>query len=231
MTSVHRPTHLAAAYQRLALIALVLLSILPVFTSAQPAGAPADTVRAALDTTREAILDRGEALSEDPEVAKQLIRRTLVPRIDTWATARYVLGDRWQQATTQQREGFHDAFREHAVATYGLLLHRFAESVVAAVRDVRYEVETVRANNRTAHVRASFQTTGDTTREVRVHLHARDGEWLLFDVAYRGFSLMQIRRAEIQGRLREQSLDELIESLRSRHSQGTALPHERAGRD
>lgn len=189
----------------------------PVAAAEDPSAAPAQAVEHTLTTTRKAILARAERLTASAEAAEALIRETIIPEIDTRATARFVLADRWQRASKDQRERFHNAFTRHVIATYGLLLHRFADEVVNALQRIRLRTETVRSGDRTALVRTFVRLDDKPERQARVYLHARDGQWLLFDAEYAGFSLLRIWRAEIQGRLRDESLDALIADLRARH--------------
>jgi len=143
---------------------------------------------------------------------------SFVPRIDTRATARFVLGQQWAQASSPQRQRFRHAFERHVIATYALLLNRFAEEVINRIRGLTMRAQTVRQDDQTALVRAFFRVHNGAEQQVRIHLHARDGQWLLFDAEYAGFSLLRIWRAEIQGRLDSQSLDALIATLQQRHA-------------
>lgn len=198
-------------------------------TMASQAKAPDQVVQEVLTTTKEAILARAQAVADDPEAAEALMRDTLVPRIDTRATARFVLGNAWQNGKAADREAFHEAFTRHVTATYALLLHRFADEVVGALKQVSLRTETVRQGDKTALVRLFFRLGDGPEGQARIHLHARDGQWLLFDAEYAGFSLLRIWQAEIQGRLREQSLAELIDSLQQRHTEQPPLSGGRTG--
>ncbi|GEM_PF-6712958 len=205
---------------------LAMLAGLACCVVSAPAAArvePARAVDSTLAGVRDAILADTAAIKASPEAARQLIRRTLIPRADTRATARYVLAQQWPQAKPVQREAFHSAFHDHTVATYGLLLHRFAERVAEALKGLSWRTETVRQDGQTALVRTLFRTEGGGEQTVRIHLHARDGHWLLFDAEYAGFSLLGIWRAEIQGRLRRQTLPELTAALQQRHSDANAV--------
>lgn len=226
---MHRTSNLADADpcrrrhspHRLAwLLGLICLASI---TTASARSDPDRVVQSTLASVRDAIVSETAAIAANAQAARQLIRRTLIPRVDTRATARYVLAQQWGQAQPAQQEAFHRAFHDHAVATYGLLLHRFADRVAEVLNGLRFSSETVRQNEQTALVRTTFQTPGGSDQTVRIHLHARDGEWLLFDAEYAGFSLLSIWRAEIQGRLGRQALPELITSLRERHSDGNTV--------
>lgn len=195
----------------------------PAISGAAASRPAAQVVEEVLITTRDAILGQAEALTADAEAAEKLMRETLVPRIDTRATARFVLGQKWQQANEEQRDRFHAAFTRHVNATYALLLHRFADEVVNALKRVKLRTEIVREGEQTALVRAFFRLDDGPERQARIHLHARNGEWLLFDAEYAGFSLLRIWQAEIQGRLRDQTLPALIEALKQRHTEQPPL--------
>lgn len=209
---------------------LVLLWVISLATTpgmAAPETSPSATVASTLDQTREAVLDNADRLGSDRDVASRLIRQRLVPRIDTRATARFVLANDWARAQVSQRDAFHNAFTRHVTETYALLLNRFADEVIRALKGLQMRTTTVRENDKTALVRAFFRIRDGKEYQVRIHLHARDGQWLLFDAEYAGFSLLQIWRAEIQGRLSQESLGQLTSSLRERHSDETAMVPQR----
>lgn len=181
---------------------------------------PATVVHEAFQEALDALMERHDAIAEDPAVAAQLIEDILGPHLDFELMARLILGRYWREATPGQRERFTQAFREHSVRVYAHALSDHVDRAVALVRD---EPDILRIRGTTSPdergrvtVRAALHL-GDTVVPLQFRLiRGEDAGWRAYDVVIENLSLLTNYRREYTSIIRREGVDGLIRRLEDR---------------
>ena len=160
---------------------------------------------------------------EDPDVINDIERlrviasEVVLTRIDFNALSRWVLGKYWRTATPQQRADFIVEFREmmlgsylRSVSTYkdnGVRFHPVRGDLSKGRVVVHAEVD--QPNGPVVHVTFRMRMVGD--------------EWLIYDVAVEGISLVATHRASFSREIRKSGMDSLIARLHAKNMKNAAL--------
>lgn len=205
------------ARRLLAALALLLLSPTLLATAAT---APREDVRTLVDHTLDAIVADRARIARDPAAARALIRREVLPHIDTRHAARYVLGPHWAGASTAQRRRFTAAFTRQMIRVYAAGLHAYTDRIVDFARGDR-PISYI--NRQWTRDRATVSAIvrndrGDGRTELNVYLEHLGGEWKVFDVQVAGLSVLATYRAGVQSQLLFMDLDGLIARMEAHNA-------------
>jgi phospholipid transport system substrate-binding protein len=164
------------------------------------------------DTTEKmfSILKRDrDALVKSPEKVVPLVEELLLPHFDFHIMSRSVLGKNWKQASETQKQDFSTAFRNLLVRTYAKALLEFV--------DVKIDYLPGKENpKRKVLVKTEVEQPGGFPIPLDYRLRETDkGEWLIYDVIIDGLSLVIKYRSSFKRQIAKNSLDQLIESLKS----------------
>ena len=135
------------------------------------------------------------------------IRRVTEELFDFHEMSRRILGARWQEGSASQQEEFVQLFAE-------MLERMYLTSVASIPRAaVQFEGELIAGD----YARVSSRIAGrrrDTSVEYRLVDH--DGQWVVYDIAVEGVSMVSSYRSQFTSILRNSSFASLLERLRSR---------------
>lgn len=205
---------------RLAKIGLLLAAWVAVVGAAKPDAPPpaqaAELIAQSFQTATAALREHHRQLSDDPQVAKQLMLEILAPHVDFELLARLVLGPHWRSAPLAERERFVAAFRSSLIDTYAAVLTTNMDRVLAVLDSGGVALTLRRLVTGDDPRRVSVRThlnLGEQTVAVDFQLIARGGRWLVYDVVIEGISFATSRRSEFAGLLERQTLQQLIERL------------------
>lgn len=189
------------------LVAVALLA----GAAAVQAGAPIDPhalVRAAVDEIAVALDGRQRELEQKPQELYALIDEILLPKFDTQASARLVLGRyNWQQASPQQRERFINAFYNFMLRSYAKGLLNFDQSSLTILP------VTPQRRPDQAEVRTEVRLDDGTQIPVNYRLRLADDTWKVYDVVIEGISYVQNYQSQFQAEVASRGLDAVIERL------------------
>jgi len=165
---------------------------------------------------------------EDPDVINDIARlrviasEVVLTRIDCNALSRWVLGKYWRTATPQQRADFIIEFREmmlgsylRSVSTYkdnGVRFHPVRGDLSKGRVIVHAEVD--QPNGPIVHVTFRMRMVGD--------------EWLIYDVAVEGISLVATHRASFSREIRKNGMDSLVARLHAKNMKNAVLEDQAA---
>lgn len=150
-----------------------------------------------------------EQVSQNPEVAQQIVREELLPHIDVDYISRLVLGPHWRSASEEQRQQFQDAFTLFLMNSYAQGLAEFTEDRLK-VLPVRGEPDPRRTIVQTEVTRENGQSV-----PVAYTLRWTDDGWKLFDVIIEGISYVRNYRTDFNSEIEQKGLDSLIARLES----------------
>ena len=174
---------------------------------ANPAQSPVEVLQSMTDTLV-------AIASEDPDVVydiprlREIADDVVLTRVDFEGLSRWVLGKYWRTATPQQRAAFIAEFREMLLGSYLRSVSTYEDNAVRflPLRNSRHEdrvivnAEVDQPNGPTVHVSFRMRQVGD--------------QWLIYDVAVEGISLVATHRTSFSREIRSSGMDSLIARLR-----------------
>jgi len=137
------------------------------------------------------------------------IRRVTEQLFDFHEMSRRMLGVHWQEGSVPQQEEFVQLFTEMLERMY---LTNIASLPLATVK---FEGELILGDYARVSSRIAGRR-GDTSVEYRLVDH--DGQWVVYDIAVEGVSLVSSYRSQFNSILRNASFASLFERLRSRET-------------
>lgn len=188
-------------------LAVTLLAATAVVQAAGPAD-PQALVRATVDEIATALDGRQRELERNPQELYALIDEILLPRFDTQASARLVLGRyNWQQASADQRERFINAF-------YNFMLRSYAKGLLNFDQDsLTILPATPQRRPDQAEVRTEVRLDDGTRIPVNYRLRLADDTWKVYDVVIEGISYVQNYQSQFQAEIASRGLDAVIARL------------------
>lgn len=168
--------------------------------------------RALVEQTTErvmAVLDeRGEELADDPVALYEAMAPIVQEHIDFERISARILGPAWRDADADTRERFIREFQRSLLRTYGGALDDY-RGFEATVRGTRQRGDAVQVG---MDIRR-----GDTSARVIYYLEERADGWKLVDISAEGVSLVHNFREDFRARLRDQSLESIIDTMERRN--------------
>jgi phospholipid transport system substrate-binding protein len=186
------------------LLACLLLGL---FRPAMAEPGPAEVLQNMMDTLLE-IVEQDPGVINDKVRLRSIANEVVLSRVDFNTLSRWVLGKYWRTATPQQRTAFIAEFREMLVGSY---LNSVSPHDGNGVR-----ILPVRGNLDEGHAIVNVEVDQPDGPVIHVSFRMRrsDNEWLIFDVAVEGVSLVASHRTSFSREIRESGMDSLIAQLR-----------------
>jgi phospholipid transport system substrate-binding protein len=189
------------------LLAVALLAGAAVVQAAAPVD-PHGLVRATVDEIAAALDGRQRELEQDSQELYAVIDQILLPKFDTQASARLVLGRyNWQQASPEQRERFISAFYNFMLRSYAKGLLNFDQSSLTILPP------TPQRRPDQAEVRTEVSLDDGTRVPVNYRLRLAGDTWKVYDVVIEGISYVQNYQSQFQAEVASRGLDAVIARL------------------
>lgn len=170
---------------------------------------PTEVVQnAARDLLRALDKDR-DAYRRDPAKLERLVQQYLLPRFDTEAAARAVLGKHWRTATPEQRRRFTDALRRRLLANYGNALLDFTSD--------RLQVFPARVGSdaQYATVRTTVRRSNGSDVDVKYELRKTPEGWKAWNFVIEGVSYIHSLQEDFGSQIEAEGIDAVIRRLES----------------
>jgi phospholipid transport system substrate-binding protein len=198
------------------LIAVLLCQAAPL--AAQVAAGSQAAQHVVQDATERffAAIEREGERAREPERAHALVEQHISPHVDTELVARLILGRHWRTASEQQRTSFIDAFKWMLLRTYSIAVEDFSGV------DIRYLPAREQTRDGEVEVRTQISHKGGPPVAVNYRMHQRDGQWLVFDLAIQGVSMVATYRGTFAAEINRHGLDGLIERIGQRRAGAAA---------
>ena len=191
---------------------LLLICLLPGMSI--PAAAQQGPVEMLRDTTDRIlwIIKEEPGVLEDQARLRVIASDIIFPHVDFVMLSRWVLGKHWRQATPTQRETFTNEFRELLLNTYLRSVTGYRDNTIHyhPLREVPSDGKVV--------VHAHVETPGSPVIKVVFRLHKKGQEWLIFDMAIDGVSLVATHRSSFSELIRRNGLEGVIAQLEARNA-------------
>jgi phospholipid transport system substrate-binding protein len=187
----------------------VSLILTPGLVNADPIQNPFEMVREVADALFKRITNEQVEIKKDPEILRVVVAEQLAPSINHKYAAGMVMGRYYTQYSPEQRERFYEAFQKYLVATYAGILTLYDDQEVvfepaSSVEDKKIVL---------VGVRVLDEGKPDIKIAFKLRRNSKTGEWSAFDMIAEGVSVLDSKRAELQGLIRQQGLDSVSELL------------------
>ena len=177
---------------------------------------PVDVLQTMTDTLLD-IVRQDPGVIHDQARLRVIANEVIFSRVDFNTLSRWVLGKYWRTATPQQRADFIAEFRE-------MILRSYLRSV-SSYRDNGVRFLPVRGNREKglAVVNAEIDQPNGPVVHVMFRMRRVMNEWLIYDVAVEGISLVATHRTSFSRQIRNDGMDSLIARLHSRNASSTVV--------
>ena len=165
--------------------------------------------------TFDRIKDEQPQITENPERLKVIVEEELLPYIDYQFAALKVLGKHFRSVPKDRLPEYIKVFRTYLIATYAIALGQYDDQTV------EFEPAKEYAKRKDVTVRALIKEEGrpDIKIAFKVRKNSRTNEWKAYDMVAEGISMLSSKRSELEGILRQDGLDKVIQELSKKNNQ------------
>ncbi len=187
-----------------------LALIMPFLSSvqAEEIKEPQQVIQTATDGVID-VLSKLSAEERTDEVIRDLVSKWIIPAVDETRLAMGALGKHWRTASNEQRQAFIDRYRELQIRTYSGAFKAFnGERII--ISDTVYNEKRDRAI-----VKSNLRQANGNLIAVDFRLYQRteNSQWLVYDAVVSGLSIVRTYRDQLNDRLQQVSMDELLTEL------------------
>lgn len=183
------------------------------------AAAPATSPEAAMqmvqntaDTVIKEIAAQQDAVQKDSSALLGIVKKTLLPHVDSERMSRLVLGRYWRTATAAQKSEFTEQFQQLLVRTYAGPLSKLGNQTI--------KVTGTKPGPETGELVVESELIGGDMGKVPVNYRVAlvNGQWQAFDVVIDGISLINNYRGSFAEVIQRKGMDGLISTLKSQNN-------------
>jgi phospholipid transport system substrate-binding protein len=194
--------------------AIILVTVLAVSCAraAQEASAPLAKVRATLDATLAILHNQQMPVGQRRRALLQLAERNL----DLAQMARESLGAHWNELNPAERDEFVSLFSAFIEAAYLTQIQEYVDLNIAVgqARNIGADY---------AEVDATVIQPHAETLPITFMLERRGDDWIVYDVAVEGVSMVENYRAQFNRVIEHEGLAQLLDDLREKQKGLAAL--------
>jgi len=163
--------------------------------------------------------DEQQAIQADPNILKNIVREELMPYINYKYSAFKVIGKHLKKTTAEERKDFVPVFREYLVTSYAQVFTLYKKQLVEFAPSKNF------ANKKIVAVDTRIIMTGrdDIDISFKVRKDSKTDEWKAFDMVAEGVSLLDSKRAELGGVIRQKGLPYVTELLKNKSQRNIAF--------
>lgn len=171
---------------------------------------PVSVVKGTADQVIQLVTTEREALRADPDRLRRVVEEIIAPHFDFPRMAQWAVGKHWRGASEAEREQLVNRFRELLINTYSTALLEYSNQTIN-YQPVQAEDDAERVT-----VKTEIEQPGGVPVPVNYRMHARDGNWKVYDVAVDGVSFITTYRADFAAVIRDSGIAGLIDTLAQR---------------
>ncbi len=196
----------------MAVFSLAAALILPGFAAAAPVDMhdPYKMLITVADQTFSEIKANSDRVKNDVAYRRDLIRRQLMPYVDSTYAAYKVIGNNLKNTSKEERAAFADAFADYIVASYADALGKYdkQELVSPAYQQVGPEENMV-------NVKFIIREQGKQDLELlfKLRKNSKSGEWRAYDMVAENISMLSAKQSELGPMIREQGIAAVTDIL------------------
>ncbi|WP_019556890.1 MlaC/ttg2D family ABC transporter substrate-binding protein [Thiomicrorhabdus arctica] len=152
-------------------------------------------------------------LESSPEKVKAFASIYVLPYVDTYKMARYVMGRHWRTATESQQSEFMAAFSNTLIRSYSQSLLKLK---IESVNVMNAQTE---KPGRVTVPSVVLQSDGNQTDVIyRAYLNAESKKWMLYDVSIEGISMLLNYRKAYDSDFSKIGIDAVIADMKAKNS-------------
>ncbi|WP_019027266.1 ABC transporter substrate-binding protein [Colwellia piezophila] len=171
---------------------------------------PYKMVKSAAEKTFKRFSSEQQAIQENPNLLKDIVREELMPYINHRYSAFKVIGKHLKNTTAEERSEFVPVFREYLITSYAQVFTLYEN------QPVEFAPEKSFADKRIVAVRTKIIMSGrdDIDVSFKVRLNKKTQQWQAFDLVAEGVSLLDAKQAELSSIIRQKGLPYVTELLK-----------------
>ena len=199
------------AVRRWTLTGAMAVAMIVLGSSLASAGAPTDQLRARIDSVLRTLDDLKS--ESRPEERRAAIRKVAEETFDFREISQRSLARHWQTRTPAERDEFVGLFADLLERSYIGQIEQYSGG-----EKIQFVGESL--EGRQALVKTRIVTKAGTEIPVDYRVHLVGGQWLVYDVAIEGISLVSNYRAQFDRIIRSSSFKTLTEKLQAKKDEG-----------
>lgn len=170
--------------------------------------------KVAQDTLRDLSANR-EEFRKNPQKARELVDKHMLPHFDTAYAAQLVLATNWRAATPEQRKRFINAFYQSLLQNYGDTLLDFTPD---RLKILPFKGK---ADDKVATVRTEVRRDNGQRVPVNYSLRKSGNEWKAYDVQIEGVSYVKSFRTDFGSEIQQRGIEAVVKRLEEQVASGT----------
>jgi phospholipid transport system substrate-binding protein len=169
-------------------------------------------VQGAAEQTFKRFAREQQAIQENPNILKNIVREELMPYVNYKYSAFKVIGKHLRKTTDAERRAFVPVFREYLVSSYAQVFTLYDNQAV------EFSPERSFAGKKIVAVNTRIIMVGRDNIDVafKVRLNKKTKQWQAFDMVAEGISLLDSKQAELGSIIRQKGLPYVTELLKSK---------------
>ncbi|WP_448551325.1 MlaC/ttg2D family ABC transporter substrate-binding protein [Thalassotalea montiporae] len=193
----------------------VLCSALLLTTSAHAQISKQDPyamIQQVAEITFKRVKDEQQAIRENPNLLKAVVREELLPYVDYRYAAYKVIGKNIKKTTEQERKAFVPVFRDYLVTSYAQVFTLYNDQTVEFDPGRKLDKQKIVAVNTRV-----LQPGGEPIDiSFKVRKNRKKNEWKAFDMVAEGISLLDSKQAELSSIIRQKGLTHVTDMLKEK---------------
>lgn len=173
---------------------------------------PYTMVKSAAERTFKRFANEQQAIKQNPNILKDIVREELMPYVNYKYSAFKVIGKHLKKTTDAERREFVPVFREYLITSYAQVFTLYDNQVV------EYAPAKTFAGKRIISVstRIIMPARDNIDVSFKVRLNKKTKEWQAFDMVAEGVSLLDAKQAELSSIIRQKGLPYVTELLKKK---------------
>ena len=173
---------------------------------------PYKMVRGAAKITFDRFANEQQAIQENPNLLKNIVREELMPYVNYKYSAFKVIGKHLKKTTDAERRAFVPIFKEYLVTSYAQVFTLYDNQAVEFFPEKSFKGKRIVAVN----TRIIMPTSDDIDVAFKVRLNKKTKQWQAFDMVAEGVSLLDAKKAELGSIIRQKGLPYVTELLKNK---------------
>ena len=174
---------------------------------------PYDMIREVADITFKRFAVEQDAIKNDPNLLKVIVREELMPYVNYKYSAYKVIGSNLKKTSEADRKAFVPVFLDYLVTSYAQVFTLYTG------QDVEFEPKKDTKGKKILAVRTAIIEPGRKINiSFKVRKNKKTNEWKAFDMVAEGVSLLDSKQAELNSLIRQKGLPHVTEMLKKKAS-------------
>ena len=153
-----------------------------------------------------------QAIKENPNLLKDIVREELMPYINYKYAAFKVIGSQLKKTTDAERKAFVPVFRDYLVTSYAQVFTLYDNQEVQFFPEKSYANKKIVAVN----TQVMMAKRDPISISFKVRKNRKTNEWKAFDMVAEGISLLDSKQKELASIIRQKGLPHVTELLKEK---------------